>query len=130
MGPLKKASEECGTAVATYFAAPQMENAIFVNKYAERFCNETKRNERFCPHAHARQDPVPLASLASDVAGESWVAVHDTYVWSDDNMAEIEKGYVLQADTVAELAEKAGLDPEVLQATVDAYNAAKFEPWC
>lgn len=56
--------------------------------------------------------------------------MHDTYVWSDNNMAEIEKGYVLQADTVAELAEKAGLDPEVLQATVDAYNAAKLEPWC
>ena len=149
----KKASEDVGTAVATSFRGPVMDNAIFVNKYAERFCNETKCNEGFCPTPmhdktqfpfvateqqtkaeyvnlpfyyifdETRRAASAVADLASDVAGETWAGVHDTYVWSDDNLAEIEKGYIIQADTIAELAEKAGLDPEVLQATVDTYNA-------
>lgn len=46
--------------MATYFAAPQMENAIFVNKYAERFCNETKRNEGFCPTPMHDKTQFPL----------------------------------------------------------------------
>ncbi len=38
--------------------------------------------------------------------------------------AAIDAGYVFKADTVAELAEKMGLDPDALTATVEAYNAA------
>lgn len=34
----------------------------------------------------------------------------------------VEGGLIQQADTIAELAEKCGMDPEVLQATVDRYN--------
>ena len=43
--------------------------------------------------------------------------------WSDDNLEEIEKGWAVQADTVAELAEKLGIDPDTLVATVDKWNA-------
>ena len=38
--------------------------------------------------------------------------------------AAIDAGYVFKADTLAELAEKMGLDPAALEATVEAYNAA------
>ncbi|MBR2699232.1 MAG: alpha/beta fold hydrolase [Clostridia bacterium] len=38
--------------------------------------------------------------------------------------AAIDAGYVFRADTVAELAGQMGLDPEALEATVEAYNAA------
>ena len=38
--------------------------------------------------------------------------------------AAIDAGYVFRADTLAELAEKMGLDAETLEATVEAYNAA------
>lgn len=44
--------------------------------------------------------------------------------FSDDNSAEVEAGTVLTADTVAGLAEKIGVDPETLEATVAAYNEA------
>ena len=37
--------------------------------------------------------------------------------------AAIDAGYVFKADTVAELAEKMGLDPATLEATVESYNA-------
>jgi hypothetical protein len=46
------------------------------------------------------------------------------YVWSHDNSAEIEKGWIHRADSVKELAAMLGLDPDTLQATVDRYNAA------
>lgn len=38
--------------------------------------------------------------------------------------AAIDAGYVFKADTLAELAEKMGLDAAALEATVEAYNAA------
>ena len=37
--------------------------------------------------------------------------------------AAIDAGYVYKADTIAELAEKMGFDPEVLEATVEEYNS-------
>ncbi len=52
----------------------------------------------------------------------SWPITTEGYVWSDDNSAEIEKGWIIKADTIEELAEKLGRDPEVLKATVDRYN--------
>lgn len=45
------------------------------------------------------------------------------YEWSEDNSVEIEKGWVPFADTLEELAEKMGLDPEALVTTVEKYNA-------
>ena len=46
------------------------------------------------------------------------------YEWSSDNQAEIDKGWILKADTLAELAEKLGLDPTVVETSVRRYNEA------
>lgn len=56
------------------------------------------------------------------------------YTWSADNQAELEKGWIAQADTLEELAEKVSgtdmwgnevhIDPAGLTATVEAFNAA------
>ena len=53
----------------------------------------------------------------------SWPITTLGYTWSDDNSAEIEKGWITKADTIEELAEALGRDPEQLQATIDEYNA-------
>lgn len=50
--------------------------------------------------------------------------------WSDDNMAELEKGWILKADTIEELAEQINdlndwgnwMDAETLKATLERYN--------
>jgi succinate dehydrogenase/fumarate reductase flavoprotein subunit len=42
--------------------------------------------------------------------------------WSADNSAEIAKGWILKADTLAELATKAGIDPAGLAQEVAKYN--------
>jgi succinate dehydrogenase/fumarate reductase flavoprotein subunit len=50
--------------------------------------------------------------------------VVEGYEWSDDNTVEIEKGWVLRADSIEELAVLMGRDPVGIRATVDRYNAA------
>lgn len=64
----------------------------------------------------------------------TWNGVYKTYGWSMDNSAELEKGWIVQADTVEELASKmkattyfgdqVSVDAAGLAASVDAYNAA------
>jgi succinate dehydrogenase/fumarate reductase flavoprotein subunit len=49
-------------------------------------------------------------------------AIIDYYKWSQDNSAEIEKGWIKTAPTIRELAAEIGLEPKVLQETVSQYN--------
>ena len=42
--------------------------------------------------------------------------------WSEDTQVEIDKGWVVQADTIEELCEKIGLDAPVVQASLDKWN--------
>ena len=42
--------------------------------------------------------------------------------WSEDNSEEIEKGWIIAADTVGELAEKIDLDADTLVETVETFN--------
>lgn len=54
----------------------------------------------------------------------TWNAVTHKYDWSDDNSAEIEKGWIVEAGSIAELAQKIGRDPAAMEATVRRYNDA------
>ena len=71
-----------------------------------------------------RLDERALFNGAAADSAIQWSHVHDWYTWSDDNQAEVERGWIVEADTLEELAEKLGIDPAGLQATVDAFNAA------
>ena len=44
------------------------------------------------------------------------------YVWSPDNAEEVRNGILKQANSIAELAAKLGLDPSALEATVARWN--------
>src|SRR5260370_68743 len=44
--------------------------------------------------------------------------------WGADNQAELERGWVLSAGSIGELAGKCGMEPSVLAETVRRYNAA------
>ena len=50
------------------------------------------------------------------------VSCRNPYEWSADNSVEIEKGWITKADTIEELAEKIGKDPEALKAEVVRFN--------
>jgi succinate dehydrogenase/fumarate reductase flavoprotein subunit len=52
-----------------------------------------------------------------------WTTRMVQYPWSDDNAAELEKGWILKAETLEALAELIDLDPAVLTETVSRWNA-------
>lgn len=47
----------------------------------------------------------------------------ENFKWSRDNLAEIEKGYIIKADSIEELASKIKVDPKTLKNTVDKWNS-------
>ena len=52
-----------------------------------------------------------------------WDVSHgNLYNWSDDNLREVEKGWIKKANTVRDLAGLTNLPPDALQATVARYN--------
>jgi succinate dehydrogenase/fumarate reductase flavoprotein subunit len=53
-----------------------------------------------------------------------WWSQIEKYKWSPDSSAEIEKGWIVKADTLKELAAKIGKNPEALEKTVAAWNKA------
>ena len=84
---------------------------------------------RYVDLPHERALPVHLifdesTREAGSIASQwlSWPTTTEGYTWSNDNLAEIEKGWIIKADTIEELAEKIGRDPVELQATIDRYN--------
>lgn len=85
---------------------------------------------RYVDLPHEKALPVDLifdekTREAGSIASQwlSWPTTTEGYMWSSDNLAEIEKGWIVKADTIEELAEKIGRDPEVLKATIEKWNA-------
>lgn len=54
----------------------------------------------------------------------TWNAAVEKYDWSKDNSVEIEKGWIVKADTLSQLAIKLDRDYEQLSQTIAEYNAA------
>ena len=53
-----------------------------------------------------------------------WNLLMEGYEWSADNSAEIEKGWIQKAGTLADLAEIMGIDADGLEASVASWNDA------
>ena len=111
---------------------------IYVDRNARRFADETVMD------AHAvgslvteldletmQRPRVPsfvvfdeATRTAGPVANTGRGAVAERYRWSDDNAAEVEKGWIKTGATPAALAAALGLDPPALERTVGVYNKA------
>lgn len=100
-------------------------DVIYIGEDATRFCNETI----FPDHGHTKVGGTPFSIHIPENAycifdEDARVAGSKAYYsWSDGMVDEIEKGWVVKADTLEELAEKTGHDPEALISTVENYNA-------
>jgi succinate dehydrogenase/fumarate reductase flavoprotein subunit len=60
-----------------------------------------------------------------------WTQIIERYDWSEDNSAEVAKGWIKTADSLASLARMVGLDPNALVTTVgqwNRYSDAKYDP--
>jgi succinate dehydrogenase/fumarate reductase flavoprotein subunit len=60
--------------------------------------------------------------LAIKVMG--WNPIVNGYDWSDDNAAEVERGWIVRADSIGDLARQLGRDPVAVERAVAEYNAA------
>lgn len=148
-----KASEELGTAMLHTPDGEFCGARIIVNQKAQRFMDEdrefihTKCNYAPFDYAGGFMAYQGFANLpmylvfdsqlmgsgklsgAGTLSAIGWAYAKDIYTWSDDNMAELEKGWIVQADTLDELVEKLAeqsgnepLDAAALQQTIDTYN--------
>ena len=151
----RKPSQKFGTAVGTGLGwAKSAGSFLFVNRYGKRFMPEnTHLIHRKAPleilffdheraeyrnlpaymvfdEAYRRQGPV---ASTQEHFQEMWggpvgyPSIHKIYEWSGDNQAEIDKGWVFQADTLADLAGKIGADAPALEETVRNFNRACAE---
>jgi len=85
---------------------------------------------RYVDLPHERALPVHLifdeaTRAAGSIASQwlSWPTTTEGYMWTSDNLAELEKGWIIKADTIEELAAKIDRDPAQLKATIEKWNA-------
>jgi succinate dehydrogenase/fumarate reductase flavoprotein subunit len=151
----RKPSQKFGMAVGTGLGRTRPEGSfVFVNRYGKRFMPEnTSLIHRKAPleilffdheRAEYRNLPAymifdeayrrkgPIASTLEHFQ-EMWGGpvgypmIHNIYEWSSDNQVEIDKGWVFQADTLADLAAKIGGDAAALEETIRNFNRACME---
>ena len=54
--------------------------------------------------------------------GMGYVVQRELYNWSEDNSKEIESGLIKRGETIRELAEKSGINPDALEETFNRFN--------
>lgn len=88
-----------------------------------------------CDDDHIKSGSIGKVPRAEGEPPYMWAPTKGVYEWSDDNQAEIDKGWILKADTIEELAaqmtattyvteEKKTVSADALKASIEAYNAA------
>ncbi len=144
-------SRQHGTAIGVGLGmANPAGSFLYANKYGKRFMNEGKspvhlkealemiyfdqEKAEFCnlpcfmifDETYRQKGPIAanLESFKRIFGGPmGYAMVHNIHDWSADNKPEINKGWIVQADTVRGLAQKIQVDPQALQETVEKFNA-------
>jgi succinate dehydrogenase/fumarate reductase flavoprotein subunit len=120
-----------------HFAHEQQGGMIVVGPDAKRFTDEKlrtlhgkiKRNGQWTP----APAPCPMYMVFDQALLDcgplydkkpvmGWGRIVERYDWSEDNGAELRRGWIKKAGTVAALAEAIGLNPDALQASVKRWN--------
>jgi succinate dehydrogenase/fumarate reductase flavoprotein subunit len=111
---------------------------ILVDRRGRRFTNEAPRAPQDTPWQalgaldHETGEPAanPGWLIFDDdgrrlgpVGKPAWSRAEDRYDWSPDNTAEIQSGAIVAAATLADLADRIGLDRHELERTVERWNA-------
>lgn len=77
-----------------------------------------------CPMFMIFDQPMMAAGpLYNKEPNRGWTAMMSRYDWSDDNAAELARGWIKKADTLGELAGLLGLEAVALEETVARWNA-------
>ena len=122
---------------ALHFSKQMPGGMIVVGPDSRRFCDEKFKtrhgkvpvNGRWLPLA----TPCPMFMICDHTlfaAGplydkhpsHGWTQIIERYEWSEDNRAELAKGWIKSAATIAELAAVIGLESAMLADTVEQWN--------
>ena len=109
---------------------------IYVDQTGKRFMDEPHTETHMCWSPLSRIDTKTLertrvpsylifdedTRMRGAVAITNRGKVSDVYQWSADNSAEIRKGWIKAAESLADLAYQINIRPDQLQATVAQYN--------
>ena len=131
---------------ALHFSKEIPGGMIVVGRDGKRFTDEKYKTRHGKIPVHGRwlplSTPCPMflvfdhtlfssAPLYDKNAGHGWTPLIERYDWSEDNSAELAKGWIKRADTLEALAAILGIDPEGLLDTVRGWNRyaqAKHDP--
>jgi succinate dehydrogenase/fumarate reductase flavoprotein subunit len=120
-----------------YNFTPPGKGWIWIAKDATRFTNETYFTKHGKIPFHGIYihvpTPLPVHCVFDETMRKSgplypndyffcWWSQIENYKWSQDSSTEIEKGWIIKADTLKELAERMGKDPVTLEKTVNTWN--------
>jgi FAD binding domain len=140
----KAPSKQLGVAVGARIPwHPDNGNFVFVNKYGKRFMKETKSIYHYkgpldalrFDHEQAEYPNVPAYLIFDEVHRKSgplskkpsdpvgYETVHQIHDWSHDNTVEIERGWIIRSDTIADLAGKISVERKGLEETVSRFNS-------
>ena len=123
---------------ALHFSKEMAGGMIVVGPDGGRFCDEKFKTRHGKVPMNGKwrplSTPVPMfmvfdrgmmeaGPLYDMNPSHGWTPVVERYEWSDDNSAELAKGWIKSADAVAGLAEAIGLDGGALEDTVARWNA-------
>jgi succinate dehydrogenase/fumarate reductase flavoprotein subunit len=123
-------------AFAIHFLSP---NFIYVDKHGRRFANETaieghefgKVCSYFDDGQYFDYPRAPFYVIFDEqlrrmgplaVPGAGYNSVVKKYKWSLDNSAEVDKGWIIKAKNIPELAKRLNMDAPTLENTVKQYN--------
>jgi succinate dehydrogenase/fumarate reductase flavoprotein subunit len=125
---------------ALHFSKTMPGGMIVVGPDAQRFADEKYKTRHGKIPVHGRwlplATPCPMFMIfdqALFAAGplydkhpsHGWTQIIERYEWSPDNRAELAKGWIKTADSIASLAALLGLDATTLSDTVGRWNC-----WC
>lgn len=100
------------------------QNVIFVGADGTRFTDESLIPNHGHVNFHGSWTHMPLSLPAFAIFDETARLSQPVYpTWSEGNVEEIEKGLIVKADTIKELAEKIGVDSDKLQKQIREYNS-------
>jgi len=123
--------------VALHFSKVLDGGMIVVGPDANRFADEKRKTSHGKVYESGRWGPLmtpcPMYMIFDHKMFTSgplydkdpkagWNTMVDRYDWSDDNSAELDRGWIKKADTIAELAESIGMDASTLESTVGKWN--------
>ncbi|MFC1899984.1 FAD-dependent oxidoreductase [Chloroflexota bacterium] len=136
---------------ASFWIQPKWQSWINVNRYGERFRNESISMNHTKTKLEMFDLPIINNIHSADWINSPWYLIfdekvrqagplagsqmargyppfttynssRDIHTWSQDNNAEINRGWIKSADSIGELATKIGVDQSGLQETITNYN--------